>query len=266
MKEFKGKTAVVTGAASGIGRSLSKAFALRGANVVMADIEANSLASAREEVAALGGEAIDVPTDVTQEDHVFALADTAWDRFGNVHVVCNNAGVLIRGNTLDAERKDWEWILAVNLWGVIHGVRAFVPRMRGSGEDGHIVNTASEAGHFAGDGYGVYNTSKFAVVGLTESLARDLRGTRIGVSMLCPGQVETGIFTNTNRPADFRKEVGDLPMDRRVAENVMEPDDVAAKVIFGIETGSLYVFSHEDEARLLISKRTDRLLRAVHAR
>ena len=263
MKDFEGKTAVVTGAASGIGRSLALAFAGRGANVVMADVEAGSLAAARDQVAAVGGEVIDVPTDVTKEDQVFALADTAWERFGAVHVVCNNAGVLIRGDTLDAERKDWEWILGVNLWGVIHGVRAFVPRMRDSGEEGHIVNTASEAGHFAGDGYGVYNTSKFAVVGLTESLARDLRNTKIGVSMLCPGQVETGIFTNTNRPEDYQKDDEDALMDRRVAENVMEPDDVAAKVIAGIEAGALYVFSHEDEARMLIDKRNGRLMRAV---
>ena len=263
MKDFNGKTAVVTGAASGISKALSLAFAARGAKVVLADVEANALEAARADVEAAGTEAIAVTTDVTDEGQVQALADAAWDRFGAVHVVCNNAGVLIRGNMLDAERKDWEWIMGVNVWGVINGVRAFVPRMRGSGEEGHIVNTASEAGHFAGDGYGVYNTSKFAVVGLTESLARDLRNTRIGVSMLCPGQVETGIFTNTNRPEDYQKDAEDAPMDRRVAENVMEPDDVAAKVIAGIEAGALYVFSHEDEARLLIDKRNGRIMRAV---
>ncbi len=263
MKDFNGKTAVVTGAASGIGKALSLAFAGRGANIVMADVEAASLEAARSEVAATGAEAIGVPTDVTKEDQVEALADTAWDRFGAVHVVCNNAGVLIRGSMLDADRKDWEWILGVNLWGVIHGVRAFAPRMAASGEEGHIVNTASEAGHFAGDGYSVYNTSKFAVVGLTESLARDLRNTKIGVSMLCPGQVETGIFTNTNRPSDFQKDAAEIPMDRRVAENVMEPADVAAKVIAGIEAGAIYVFSHEDEGRMLIEKRHARLMRSV---
>ena len=263
MKDFNGKTAVVTGAASGIGKALSLAFAGRGANIVMADVEAASLEAARSEVAATGAEAIGVPTDVTKEDQVEALADTAWDRFGAVHVVCNNAGVLIRGSMLDADRKDWEWILGVNLWGVIHGVRAFAPRMAASGEEGHIINTASEAGHFAGDGYSVYNTSKFAVVGLTESLARDLRNTKIGVSMLCPGQVETGIFTNTNRPSDFQKDAAEIPMDRRVAENVMEPAEVAAKVIAGIEAGANYVFSHEDEGRMLIEKRHARLMRSV---
>ena len=263
MKDFNGKTAVVTGAASGIGKALSLAFAGRGANIVMADVEAASLEAARSEVAATGAEAIGVPTDVTKEDQVEALADTAWDRFGAGHVVCNNAGVLIRGSMLDADRKDWEWILGVNLWGVIHGVCAFAPRMAASGKEGHIVNTASEAGHFAGDGYSVYNTSKFAVVGLTESLARDLRNTKIGVSMLCPGQVETGIFTNTNRPSDFQKDAAEIPMDRRVAENVMEPADVAAKVIAGIEAGAIYVFSHEDEGRMLIEKRHARLMRSV---
>ena len=263
MKDFNGKTAVVTGAASGIGNALSLAFAARGAKVVLADVEANALEAVRADVEAAGMEAIAVPTDVTDEEQVQALADAAWDRFGAAHVVCNNAGVLIRGNMLDAERKDWEWIMGVNVWGVINGVLAFVPRMRDSGEEGHIVHPASEAGHFAGDGYGVYNTSKFAVVGLTESLARDLRNTKIGVSMLCPGQVETGIFTNTNRPAAFRKASEDAPMDRRIAENVQEPADVAAKVIAGIEDGALYVFSHEEEARQLISKRNGRLMRSV---
>ena len=143
MKDFNGKTAVVTGAASGIGNALSLAFAARGAKVVLADVEANALEVVRADVEAAGMEAIAVPTDVTDEEQVQALADAAWDRFGAVHVVCNNAGVLIRGNMLDAERKDWEWIMGVNVWGVINGVRAFVPRMRESDEEGHIVNTAS---------------------------------------------------------------------------------------------------------------------------
>ncbi len=263
MKNFKGKTAVVTGAASGIGRAVSLAFADRGAKLVMADVVAEPLEAARQEAEARGAEAIGVQTDVTQVASVEALADAAWDRFGAVHIVHNNAGVLIRGNMLEAEIKDWEWILAVNLWGVIHGVRAFVPRMLDAGGEGHIVNTASEAGHFAGDLYGVYNTSKFAVVGLTESLARELRNTSIGVSMLCPGQVETGIFTNTNRPSAFRRSGDDVPVDRRNVDNAMAPADVAAKVLAAVETGELYIFSHEDEARMLLEKRQGRLMRAV---
>ncbi|NKB58312.1 MAG: SDR family NAD(P)-dependent oxidoreductase [Alphaproteobacteria bacterium] len=263
MKDFMGKTAVITGAASGIGRAVSLAFADRGAKLVMADVEADGLEAARQEAEARGAETVGVVTDVTQQASVEALADAAWARFGAVHIVHNNAGVLIRAPMLDAAEKDWEWILAVNLWGVIHGVRAFVPRMLEAGEEGHIVNTASEAGHFAGDGYGVYNTSKFAVVGLTESLARELRNTPLGVSMLCPGQVETGIFTNTNRPASFQRNGDDVPVERRATDNAMEPADVAAKVLAAVEAGELYVFSHVDEARSLIEKRHGRLMRGL---
>ncbi len=260
MKDFMGKTAVVTGAASGIGRALSLEFAGRGANVVMADIEAGPLEAARDEVAGNGAQAIAVPTDVTTEEAVEALADAAYDAFGAVHVVCNNAGVLVRGSLLDADRKDWEWILSVNLWGVIHGVRAFVPRMLDGGEAGHVVNTASVAGHFAGDHYGVYNTSKFAVVGLTESLGRDLRQTPIGVSMLCPAQVETGIFTNTRRPEAFRKEAEDEAAPRRQSDDVLAPADVARMVLAGIENEDLYIFTHA-EGRVLLEKRFARLMR-----
>ncbi len=263
MKDFKGKTAVITGAASGIGRAMSLALADRGAKLVMADVKAEPLEAARQEAEVRGAEAIGVQTDVTKQASVEALADAAWERFGAVHIVHNNAGVLIRAPMLDADEKDWEWILAVNLWGVIHGIRAFVQRMLAAGAEGHIVNTASEAGHFAGDLYGVYNTSKFAVVGLTESLARELRNTPLGVSMLCPGQVETGIFTNTSRPDAFRRHGDDVPVERRDTDNAMEPADVAAKVVAAIETGELYVFSHEDEARALIGKRHERLMRVL---
>ena len=264
MKDFMGKTAVVTGAASGIGRAVSLALANRGAKLVLADMAPEALETVRAEVEASGTEAIGVVTDVTEKASVEALADSAWDRFGSVHIVHNNAGVMVRAPMLDADEKDWAWILAVNLWGVIHGVHAFVPRMLEAGEEGHVINTASEAGHFAGDLYGVYNTSKFAVVGLTESLARELRNTPIGVSMLCPGQVETGIFTNTNRPASYRRPGDDAPAERRVAENTLNPGDVAAKVLAAIESGDLYIFSHIDEARALIEKRHERLARALN--
>ena len=264
MKDFGGKTAVVTGAGSGIGRAMALALAARGANVVLADIAEDTLEAACSEVEALGAQALGVVTDVTERASVEALADAAWDRFGGVHILHNNAGVMVRAPMLEADEKDWEWILAVNLWGVIHGVQAFVPRMLEAGEEGHIINTASEAGHFAGDLYGVYNTSKFAVVGLTESLARELRNTRLGVSMLCPGQVETGIFTNTLRPATYRRPGDDTLAERRIAENVQRPGDVAEKVLAAVEGGDLYIFSHADEARALIEKRHGRLTRALN--
>lgn len=262
MKDFAGKTAVVTGAANGIGRAVSLALAARGARLVMADMNESALEAARRDVEARGAEAIAVATDVTQRASVDALADAAWDRFGAVHIVHNNAGVLIRAPMLDADEKDWDWILSVNLWGVIHGVRAFVPRMLDAGEQGHVVNTASLAGHFAGDYYGVYNTSKYAVVGLTESLARELRNTQIGVSMLCPSQVETGIFTNKERPEAFRKAAPVAEVERRHSDNVMQPEEVAAKVLAGIEEGALYIFTHPKESEPALTKRYERLMKA----
>ncbi len=262
MKDFRGKTAVVTGAASGIGRAVSLAFADRGAKLVMADMNEAALDAACRDVEARGAEAISVVTDVTQAGSVEALADAAWAQFGAVHIIHNNAGVLIRAPMLDADEKDWDWILSVNLWGVIHGVRAFVPRMLDAGEPGHIVNTASVAGHFAGDLYGVYNTSKFAVVGLTESLSRELRNTAIGVSMLCPSQVETGIFTNKTRPEAYRKDVAITEVERRHSENVMLPEEVAAKVLAGIVDGALYIFTHPDESQAMLAKRYDRMMKA----
>ncbi len=141
MKDFTGKTAVVTGAASGIGRAMGLALGNRGAKLVLADVAADALEAARAEVEALGTEAIGVVTDVTEKASVEALADAAWDRFGAVHIVHNNAGVLVRAPMLDADEKDWDWILAVNLWGVIHGVHAFVPRMLEGGECGETEKT-----------------------------------------------------------------------------------------------------------------------------
>src|SRR5882672_5491751 len=207
MRDLAGRVAVVTGGGSGIGRAMVKRFAREGAKVVVADVDESALAAVVASVRIRGGEALGVRTDVTELASVQALAATAFATFGKVHVLCNNAGVALWGGLEAATHRDWQWVLGVNLWGVIHGVEAFVPRMIALKEPGHIVNTASMAGLVATRGLGIYNTSKYAVVGLSETLAKDLRPYGIGVSVLCPMGVATQIrASERNRPATLRNE------------------------------------------------------------
>ena len=202
MDSFVGKVAVVTGAASGMGLAFARRFAAAGAKIVLADVERPSLDAAVAELTKAGHEAVGVVTDVMSLESVHTLRDAALERFGRVNVVCNNAGVggapQPAGEWVDM--KTWEWVLGVNLWGVIHGVKAFLPHLLEHG-DGHVVNTASMAGHLPG--WSPYAASKFAVVGLTEGLYSQLRvlGSTVGVSCLCPGWVNTRIDESVrNRP------------------------------------------------------------------
>jgi NAD(P)-dependent dehydrogenase (short-subunit alcohol dehydrogenase family) len=202
MQNLTGKTAVVTGAGSGMGKAFAERFARAGMNVVLADVEAPKLDDAVATIRASGAEAIGVPTDVTDGAAVDRLRDAAMDAFGRVHVLCNNAGVA-GGPASGGEwvlEKEWRWVLEVNLWGVIHGHRAFLPHMVEAGE-GHVVNTASMAGLFPG--HSAYSASKWAVVGITEGLFQTMRMRRtgVGVSCLCPGWVNTEIDrSERNRP------------------------------------------------------------------
>ncbi|HXU91844.1 MAG TPA: SDR family NAD(P)-dependent oxidoreductase, partial [Methylomirabilota bacterium] len=202
--DLRDKTAVITGGASGIGRALTLRFAREGANVVVADVDAPGMEAVAAEARGFGVKAVAVATDVSQLAQVQALALRAFESFGAVHVLCNNAGVAAWGGLESASHRDWQWVLGVNLWGVIHGVRSFVPRMIAQGEPAHVVNTASLAGLSSNPFLGVYNVTKHAVVTLSETLAQELAimGTPVRVSVLCPGFVQTQIAdSQRNRPA-----------------------------------------------------------------
>src|SRR5881227_3984948 len=239
--ELRGRTAVVTGGASGIGRALIQRFAREGANVVVADLDDAGMAAVAGEAQALGVKALAVRTDVADLAQVQALAARAFEAFGAVHVLCNNAGVAAWGALETATHRDWQWVLGVNLWGVIHGVEAFVPRMIAQKEPGHIVNTASMAGLIASQGLGVYNTAKYAVVGLSETLAKDLRPYGIGVSVLCPLGVDTRIReSERNRPAHLRNEVPVPGEPVELMGRYLTPETVAQMVLAAVRAGELY--------------------------
>lgn len=256
MDTLKDKVAVVTGAGSGIGRAMALRFAAEGASVVLADIEADALVESVALVRDEGVEALDVVTDVSQFESVEALAEATLEHFGTCHVLCNNAGVGGGGLIADSHLVDWQWVLGVNLWGVIHGIQAFLPILTENGDEGHIVNTASIAGLVAGPGIGPYNTSKFAVVGLSETLFHELEaaGSNVGVSVLCPGYVRTNIATSQrNRPAHLRRErLGDITARSRneeIAGSVqtgMDPVHVADDVIRAIKGNHFWVITHPE--------------------
>jgi NAD(P)-dependent dehydrogenase (short-subunit alcohol dehydrogenase family) len=271
MHDLAGKVAVVTGGASGIGRALAERFGRDGMRVVLADVERGALARTAAEIADTGVEVLAVPTDVSVEAEVEALASAALAHFGDVHVVCNNAGVGSRGLTVhDVPRRDFEWVLGVNLWGVIHGIRAFLPHLRLQ-DEGHIVNTASVSGLYHLPRMGPYNASKAAVIALSETLQFELtaEGSQVGVSVLCPSWVRTNISAAVrNLPERLAYELSTEQMAevteykaRRRAQQpaAMDAVDVADQVVAAIRDRRFYVITHPESVEQ-IAARFDRIV------
>ena len=260
MKTFAGRVAVVTGAASGIGRALAERFAAEGMKVVLADVEDGPLQATAREMTAAGATVLPVRTDVSRVEEIEALADRAWSAYGAVHVLCNNAGVSAGGRVWDGSAAEWEWVVGVNLWGVIHGVRVFVPRMIAGGDEGHVVNTASVAGLVAGPGMGAYNVTKFAVVALSETLHHDLAlaGAKIRASVLCPAWVSTRIVdADRNRPATLTGREPDPVFEtlREAARGLvaagLPPARVAELVLDAIRDKRFFVLTHPEFTPIL---------------
>jgi NAD(P)-dependent dehydrogenase (short-subunit alcohol dehydrogenase family) len=268
MDSFSGKTAVVTGAASGIGFALAERFASEGMKVVLADIEEAALDSALERIKASGADAIGVATDVSKAADVAALAERARSEFGGVHVACNNAGVFAGGVLWEESLADYQWLMDVNIWGVIHGIRTFVPIMLEQDTECHLVNTASMAGLCAMPFAGIYHMTKHAVLALSESLYHELEmsSDKVKVSVLCPELIKTGIGScERNRPEEYSKPGDIVESDARqlVFDSINEgmqdgidPSVMADRVLAAIRSGTFYVLS-EDGWRDTANQRLD---------
>jgi NAD(P)-dependent dehydrogenase (short-subunit alcohol dehydrogenase family) len=250
MQDISGKTAIVTGAASGIGLGIATALAESGANVVMADIQKDAIEEAAHALSGTNKRVMPVRIDVTTEQSVIDALAEAERNFGKLHIACNNAGVPMHGvKMIDVPRSDWDFVIGVNVWGVIHGIRHFVPAILRHGEEGHIVNTASVAGvqNRRGTNQAPYSMSKYAVLSLSEALEHELEGSNIGVSVLCPGPINTNIARGARNRPDHMGGPQTRPTDEtvlaeRLATTGLDPKRVGERVVDAIRTKTFYAF------------------------
>jgi len=274
MKEFKGRTAFITGAASGIGLGLARAFLDRGMNVMMCDLEEAALKQAVHSLSNHGDRVASVLADVSIGDEVSKAAEKTFATYGKVHILCNNAGVSRAGYVEEVPLSDWEWVIGVNLYGMIYGVRAFLPHMKAHGEPSHILSTSSMSGLTPKALAGTYGATKFAIVGLSHVLAQELEGTNVGVSVLCPGWTRTNMPDNgRNRPQrfggplDYRKDAKLAERNKVYVEGSrtgLDPLDLAALVIRAIEENEFYIITQPNR-RGDVQARYDEIMRAFDA-
>jgi len=260
MQDLSGRVAVVTGGASGIGLAMATRFARAGMKLVLVDVEADALQGSVEGFEASGVEAVGLQADVSDADAMDALAQASLERFGAVHVVCNNAGVASGGPMWELTTEDWEFCMRANLWGVIHGIRVFGRHLVAQ-DEGHIVNTASMAGLVSVPGMGPYNVTKHGVVALSETLYHELEalGSAVGVSVLCPGHVNTRIWeSHRNRPEELAPSATDMASERSVRihetyesllQSSMPSEEVAERVHDAILDGTFYIHTHQNVRR-----------------
>ena len=270
MREVRGRTAFITGGASGMGLAMARAFAAAGMKVVIADIEQKALDAATAEFEASNAEFLTLPLDVTDREAFAAAADAAEARFGSIHVVCNNAGVALSGSIDKMTYKDWDWLTTVNYDGVVNGIVTLADRIKAHGEGGHFVNTSSMAGHIALPGMSVYTATKYAVVGISEVMRADLLAHNIGVSVLCPGIVNTNIFNaSRNRPDELAGDdaaqalLSDVPPDQhdaRIEEiraSALDPAVVGDMVLHAIREDEFYIFTHPETEAMTEARKAE---------
>jgi NAD(P)-dependent dehydrogenase (short-subunit alcohol dehydrogenase family) len=265
MRDIRGKTAIVTGAASGIGLGIAKALAHAGANIVLADLRPGPLEAARQEIETIGVRAVGVTTDVSDSESVAAAGRVALEAFGALHIAVNNAGVAMHGSPIEkVTLEEWDWVIGVNVKGVINGIRTFVPMIRSHGQAGHVVNTGSVSSLFVREGrnQGAYAMTKYAVLALSEALEQELAGTGIGVSVLCPGGVATSIFDSAaTRPDRFGgsyRRPEQEALKAASAAGALAPEVVGRRVLQAIRDDEFYVLTHTGE-RDIITGRLDRI-------